>query len=62
MDTIGLLLVVVVHPADIQDRDGAKLVIDKMIGRFPPSAIGLGRCRLCRKADRVGLDPDRLGA
>ena len=35
MDTIGLLLAVVVHPADIQDRDGAKLVIDKMIGRFP---------------------------
>ena len=35
MDTIGLVLAVVVHPADIQDRDGAKLVIDKMIGRFP---------------------------
>ena len=25
----------VVHPANIQDRDGAKLVIDKLIGRFP---------------------------
>ena len=24
-----------VHPADIQDRDGAKLVIDKLKGRFP---------------------------
>ena len=33
---MGLLLaVVVVHPANIQDRDGAKLVIDKLIGRFP---------------------------
>ena len=35
VDTIGLLLAVVVHPADIQDRDGAKLVIDKLKGRFP---------------------------
>ena len=33
VDTMGLLLAVVVHPANIQDRDGAKLVID--IGRFP---------------------------
>ena len=31
----GVLLAVVVHPANIQDRDGAKLVIDKLIGRFP---------------------------
>ncbi len=35
VDTIGLLLAVVVHPADIQDRDGAKLVLSKLIGRFP---------------------------
>ena len=35
VDTIGLLLAVVVHPADIQDRDGAKLVIGKLKGRFP---------------------------
>ena len=35
LDTIGLLLAVVVHPADIQDRDGAKLVINKLVGRFP---------------------------
>ena len=32
---MGLLLAAVVHPANIQDRDGAKLVIDKLIGRFP---------------------------
>ena len=31
---MGLLLAVVVHPANIQDRDGAKLVIDKLTGRF----------------------------
>jgi putative transposase len=26
VDTLGLLLAVVVHPTNIQDRDGAKLV------------------------------------
>ena len=35
VDVQGLLLDVVVHPADIQDRDGAELVIDKLAGRFP---------------------------
>ena len=35
VDTIGMLLAIVVHPADIQDRDGARLVIDKLKGRFP---------------------------
>jgi putative transposase len=35
VDTIGLLLAVVVHTADIQDRDGAKLVLSKLLGRFP---------------------------
>ena len=32
---MGLLLAVVVHAADIQDRDGAKLVLTKLVGRFP---------------------------
>ena len=35
VDTVGLLLAVVVHPADIQDRDGAKLVFNRLLGRFP---------------------------
>ena len=35
VDTQGLLLDVVVHPADVQDRDGAKLVLAKLAGRFP---------------------------
>lgn len=35
VDTIGLLLMVVVHAASIQDRDGAKLVLTKVKGRFP---------------------------
>ena len=35
VDTTGLLLAVTVHAADIQDRDGAKLVLSKLLGRFP---------------------------
>jgi putative transposase len=35
VDTIGLLLCLVVHPADIQDRDGAKLMLAKARGQFP---------------------------
>jgi putative transposase len=35
VDTLGLLLAVVVHAANIQDRDGAKLVLAKLVGRFP---------------------------
>lgn len=34
VDTIGMLMMVVVHTADIQDRDGAKLVLEKMRNRF----------------------------
>jgi len=30
VDTIGLLLIVVVHTANIQDRDGAKLVLEQI--------------------------------
>ena len=35
VDTLGLLLVVVVHSAAIQDRDGAKMVFDRLGNRFP---------------------------
>ncbi len=35
VDTQGLLLAAAVHPADVQDRDGAKLVLRKLMGRFP---------------------------
>ena len=34
MDTLGLILLVVVHPADVQDRDGAKLVLEALRHRF----------------------------
>ncbi len=35
VDTLGLLLMIVVHTADIQDRDGAKLVLEKTRPLFP---------------------------
>lgn len=35
VDTSGLILAVVVHSAGIQDRDGAKLVLARIKGRFP---------------------------
>jgi putative transposase len=35
VDTLGLLLCVVVHAANVQDRDGAKLVLSKALGLFP---------------------------
>jgi hypothetical protein len=34
-DTSGLLVGVVVHPADIQDRDGAGIVIQAIHDLFP---------------------------
>ena len=35
VDTSGLLLSVAVHPADVPDRDGARLVLKELAGRFP---------------------------
>ncbi|MCC4771285.1 IS5 family transposase [Methanosarcina sp. DH2] len=35
VDTIGLLMIVVVHTANIQDRDGAKLVLEQVKDSFP---------------------------
>ena len=32
---LGLLLVVMVHAAGIQDRDGAKPVLQALVARFP---------------------------
>ena len=39
VDAQGLLLDVAVHPADIQDRDGAKLVVSNLSGRFPKMSL-----------------------
>ena len=38
VDTPGLLFIVVVHAASIQDRDGARGVLEKIPGRFTRSA------------------------
>jgi putative transposase len=35
VDTLGLLLIVLVHAAHIQDRDGAKLLLERIRGCFP---------------------------
>ncbi len=35
VDTLGLLLKVVVHPANVQDRDGAKLLLADVGPQFP---------------------------
>lgn len=35
VDTLGLLLKVVVHPANLADRDSSRLVLDELIGSFP---------------------------
>jgi putative transposase len=35
VDVMGLLIAVKVHEADIQDRDGAKLLLSKVAGKLP---------------------------
>ncbi len=35
VDTMGLVLTAVVHPADVHDRAGGKLVLNTLGGRFP---------------------------
>src|SRR5262249_59552106 len=35
VDTLGLLLVVVAHAANVQESGGAKLVLRRALGRFP---------------------------
>jgi transposase len=35
VDTQGLMLAVLVHAANISDRDGARLLLQKLVGRFP---------------------------
>src|ERR1700694_4602665 len=35
VDTLGLLLHALVHPADIQDRDGGILLLATLVGLYP---------------------------
>jgi putative transposase len=39
VDVLGLVLEVVVHPANLQDRDGAKLVLEKAKDKYPRLAL-----------------------
>ena len=58
VDTPGLLLVVVAHPANIQDRDGTRLVMTNLLGRFPKlreiRADGACGGKLVQWAETVG--------
>jgi len=35
VDTMGLVLAVLVHPANVQDRDGAYATLAKLVGQCP---------------------------
>jgi putative transposase len=53
VDTLGNLLEVVVHAADIQDRDGAKLLFNTFATGRCPFAQSLGGWRLSRATHRL---------
>jgi putative transposase len=42
VDTQGFLLAVKVHAANIQDREGAKLLLEPLVARFPRLPPDLG--------------------
>ncbi|MDR1491596.1 MAG: IS5 family transposase [Planctomycetaceae bacterium] len=51
VDTLGLIMVIVIHTADIQDQDGAKLTIQLLVERFARLKVifgdsAYGRCGL----------------
>jgi hypothetical protein len=52
VDTLGLLLNVVVHPADVQDRDDARLVLDRRTRRLSSNASS--PTPIIRRYDRSG--------
>src|SRR3982751_1689341 len=58
VDTLGLVVAAVVHSAGLQDRDGAKLVLKKLVGRFPRLkkilADGIYNGDIAEWAKRVG--------
>ena len=39
VDTLGFYIALLVHPADIQDRDGARLLLSQAKGRAPAEAL-----------------------
>src|SRR5262249_15387304 len=58
VDSMGLLLAVVITAASVQDRDAApprrRLVSGTPPPAAPPYPLDLGRCGLCRQAERLG--------
>ena len=62
VDTLGLILAVVVHSADVQDRDGAKLVLRGAPGPVPAAAADLGRRRPTRRPSAGSRPFGRLAA
>ena len=58
-DTGGLLVAVVVHGAEIQDRDGAPAVFRRHPPPLSPPAPRLRRRRLCRAQARGRTEADR---
>jgi hypothetical protein len=58
VDTLGLVLGVVVTPADTTERDGAKAVLLRVLGWFTWLRLLVGRRRLCRGwLCRLGQSP-----
>jgi len=39
VDTLGLVMRAIVHPASTQDRDGARLLLEALDSRFPDLAL-----------------------
>ena len=62
VDTQGWLLAVLVHPADIRDRDEAKLVLQWMAGLFPDPLSAVSRQRIRRNIGHLGGGTHPLGA
>jgi putative transposase len=72
VDTLGMVVAAAVHSAGIQDRDGAKLVLKKLSGRFPRLekilADGIYNGEIADWAKKIGgwllelvvRDPDEL--
>lgn len=54
VDTLGLLLMVMVLPANIQDRDGARPLLTKVFNTYGSLRCVWGRRRLCRNAGGLG--------
>ena len=55
---MGLLLAVAVHPANMQDRDGANLVLKGMVGQYPRLKViwadGAFGGKLVQRAEEMG--------